>query len=295
MQKREVERLTKLVSALAAAYGREADEPLFLAWELGLDGCPMSAIETAFAAAFKERSQFMPTPGTLRAAAMNGSFAPPATVEQRAGAAWALLLDVIRTIGAVGSVQFQDPAISAVVQDLGGWIAVCDVKTADLKWLEKDFLRHYAVYATTGVPSHLAGPLIGLQGQDYANGLTNTPRQILRVGCKKLPGPMPLLIEGGGQKPQQVALPAPGPAAVLAAKLKPADIAELCSPKPQHKLTHTPVDEVDPERVANRRAERERQHRAMEGKNASRQMAASQHAKGSSDAGSSGPVLEPVE
>ena len=85
----------------------------------------------------------------------HGHFAPkPAdivrqlggTATDRAMLAWGKLLNAMQSVGAYTDVVFDDPAIHAVVEDLGGWVKVCRGETKDLGYLQHRFCEAHRAY-----------------------------------------------------------------------------------------------------------------------------------------------------
>lgn len=98
-----------------------------------------------------------------------GQFAPKAadlvrilqgTNTDRAQLAWGKCLDAMSRVGAYTDVVFDDPAIHAVVEDLGGWPKVCRTETKDLGYLQHRFCESHKAYTGRGAfdyPKRLAG------------------------------------------------------------------------------------------------------------------------------------------
>jgi len=82
------------------------------------------------------------------------------TTEDAAVLAWDAVLKAIRQYGAYYSVQFEDPAISAAIDAMGGWVVLCN-KTSEelLKWTPKEFQKIYRAMSNT---SRAAVPLVGV-------------------------------------------------------------------------------------------------------------------------------------
>jgi len=67
------------------------------------------------------------------------------TRSDKATLAWAKLIAALRRVGAWSSVAFDDPIIHAIIDDIGGWPAVCDWTDEELPFRERDFLRRYSM------------------------------------------------------------------------------------------------------------------------------------------------------
>lgn len=90
-----------------------------------------------------ERGQFAPKPADL-VRQLAG------TATDRAMLAWGKVLGAISAVGAYTDVVFDDPAIHATVEDLGGWVKVCRGEVAELSYLQHRFCEGYRAYAGRG-------------------------------------------------------------------------------------------------------------------------------------------------
>lgn len=74
--------------------------------------------------------------------------------------AWGKAFESASRVGAYTDVVFDDPAIHAVIDDLGGWPKFCRSETADLSYLQHRFCESYRAYAGRGqfdYPRRLTG------------------------------------------------------------------------------------------------------------------------------------------
>lgn len=100
-----------------------------------------------------ERGPFAPKPADL-VRQLSG------TATDRAMIAWGKVMGAISSVGAYSDVVFDDPAIHAVVEDLGGWPKVCRGEVAELSYLQHRFTEAYRAYTGRGsfeYPRALAG------------------------------------------------------------------------------------------------------------------------------------------
>jgi hypothetical protein len=72
------------------------------------------------------------------------------THTDRAMLAWGKALEAMSAVGAYQDVVFDDPAIMAVVEDLGGWPKVCRTETKELGYLQKRFCDGHKAYTGRG-------------------------------------------------------------------------------------------------------------------------------------------------
>ena len=100
-----------------------------------------------------ERGVFPPKPADL-VRKLEG------TATDRAMLAWGKAFDAMQRVGAYSDVVFDDPAIHAAIEDLGGWPKVCRSETKDLSYLQHRFCespRAYTDRETFDYPRLLVG------------------------------------------------------------------------------------------------------------------------------------------
>lgn len=90
-----------------------------------------------------ERGQFAPKPADL-VRVLAG------TVTDRAAIAWGKTFEAMSSVGAYQDVVFDDPAIHAVIEDLGGWPKVCRSDLKELGYLQHRFAESYRAYVGRG-------------------------------------------------------------------------------------------------------------------------------------------------
>lgn len=91
--------------------------------------------------------------------AERGQFAPKVadlirilqgTYTDRAQLAWGKALEAMAAVGAYTDVIFDDPAIHAAIEDLGGWPKVCRTETKELSYLQHRFCESHKAYTGRG-------------------------------------------------------------------------------------------------------------------------------------------------
>lgn len=194
MENHEREKFAELVTALAAAFGRETEKATFVAYMIGLEDLPLTAINTAIGRAIRE-CKFMPSPAELRELA--GVQKP----RERAVLAWEALDNAVAEQGYYRSVDFDDPFINATVRNLGGWERVCEMEGEEYsKWFRKEFERVYAALCATGIGPEQAAPLLGhFAKQNSGNGHPVAPPVKVITGLPALTqiaGPLRPALEG---------------------------------------------------------------------------------------------------
>lgn len=87
-----------------------------------------------------ERGRFAPMPSDV-VRVLQG------TMVDRSLIAWGKLLDAMQRVGAYESVVFDDGAIHAAVEDMGGWTATCRSRAEDLPHLQRRFCELHRAYS----------------------------------------------------------------------------------------------------------------------------------------------------
>lgn len=136
--------LAASLALLAEVFGREVSPVLTeVYWEI-FRGYPDATFRKAVLLALKTLS-FFPKPSDLLRI-LEG--AP----EDRALIAWQTLEKAIRTVGSWDSVRFDDPALSAAVEGLGGWTKVCEWTEEEMPFRRREFEQLYRVFADRRIP-----------------------------------------------------------------------------------------------------------------------------------------------
>jgi hypothetical protein len=82
------------------------------------------------------------------------------TATDRAALAWGKVHEAMGSVGAYTDVVFDDPAIHAVIEDLGGWPKVCRTEGRELGYLQHRFCEGHRAYVGRGTfayPRRLMG------------------------------------------------------------------------------------------------------------------------------------------
>jgi hypothetical protein len=103
------------------------------------------------------------------------------TKTDRAALAWGKTLEAMSAVGAYQDVVFDDPAIHAAIEDLGGWPKVCRTNMDELGYLQHKFCESHRAY--TGRGQFEYPPRLG--------GAGGSEGEYLKVGRKP---PPPVLI-----------------------------------------------------------------------------------------------------
>lgn len=82
------------------------------------------------------------------------------TQSDRAALAWGKALEAMGSVGAYTDVVFDDPAIHAAIEDLGGWPKVCRTEARELGYMQHRFCESHRAYTGRGAfpyPRRLMG------------------------------------------------------------------------------------------------------------------------------------------
>lgn len=169
MEKHDAEEFADLISALAAAFGREADQAMQMGYWLGLQDLDLADVRTAIARSI-QRDKHMPRPSELR----EGSGV--LTSQMRAVMAFDAVARAIRSCGHRASVDFDDPLVNATVRMLGGWSRMCSLPQEEFdKWLRKDFTATYVGLCESGAGDDMC---CYLPGADEAENAARFPERV---------------------------------------------------------------------------------------------------------------------
>lgn len=137
--------LTKLITGVMSFYKQDVSKFAMDVWQQVCQRYEVEQVRKAFTAHTMdaERGHFPPKPADL-VRALEG------TATDRAMLAWGKALEAVSAVGSYSDVVFDDPAIHAVVEDLGGWPKLCRTETADLSYTQHRFCEAYRAYAHKG-------------------------------------------------------------------------------------------------------------------------------------------------
>lgn len=134
-----------LVSDALAYYGKPVSTFTLQVWWQACQKFDLEQVTKAMTAhaTDAERGQFAPKVADI-VRILSG------TVTDRAALAWGKTLEAMSSVGAYTDVVFDDPAIHAVVEDLGGWPKLCRTASEELGYVQHRFAESYRAYAGRG-------------------------------------------------------------------------------------------------------------------------------------------------
>ncbi|SFB74460.1 hypothetical protein SAMN05216344_102194 [Polaromonas sp. OV174] len=145
MQPSEQTGLIKLVTDVHAYYRQPVSEFVLQVWSQACQPFTLEEVSKAMTAHVTdaERGVFAPkVADVVRVLA--------GTTTDRAALAWGKVLGAMSAVGAYSDVVFDDPAIHAAIEDLGGWVKVCRGETDELSYLQHRFCQSHKAYTGRG-------------------------------------------------------------------------------------------------------------------------------------------------
>lgn len=145
MQQHERGQFASLLTDVMAYYGKDCSTFTLTVWWNALQSCEMEQVAGALQrhATDPERGQFAPKVADI-VRILHG------TTTERAALAWGKVHEAMSSVGAYRDVVFDDPAIHAVVEDLGGWPKVCRMDVKELSYLQHRFQEAHRAYTERG-------------------------------------------------------------------------------------------------------------------------------------------------
>jgi hypothetical protein len=176
MQQSERGAFAQLITDVLAYYRQDASRFVIDLWWNAFSSFDLELVRKAMQrhATDADRGQFAPKVADV-VRLLQG------TSTDRAALAWGKTLDAMQTVGAYTDVVFDDPAIHAVVQDLGGWPKLCRTDLNELGFVQHRFCTSHQAYA-------------GAQSFDYPRMLSGERSSDGEYAKRGLPVPKPAVI-----------------------------------------------------------------------------------------------------
>lgn len=155
MRSDHFQQFRELLTNVMAYYRQDVSQFVLDLWWNACKGFEFEQVAKAMQAhaTDPERGQFAPKVADI-ARVLQG------TTTERAALAWGRVHDAMARVGAYTDVVFDDPAIHAAVEDMGGWPKMCRTDLKELSHLQHRFQIAYRAYAERGqfdYPPRLGG------------------------------------------------------------------------------------------------------------------------------------------
>jgi len=157
LQPNDKAEFSRVLNSVSALYRVELSPDVVELWWAVLADYDLAGIKQALTKHLRnpDTGQYMPKPADV-IKFMSG------TTQDAALLAWAKVHNAVRRHGSWADVTFNDPITHAVLQDMGGWIKLCEMLETDVPFRAKEFENRYRLYARhqeipQGVPQVLIG------------------------------------------------------------------------------------------------------------------------------------------
>lgn len=145
MRTEQADAFTDLLTDVMAYYGKDVSTFMVQVWWGACTNFELEQVSSALQrhATDPDRGQFAPKVADI-VKVLAG------TTTDRAALAWGKTLEAMTSVGAYTDVVFDDPAIHAVIEDLGGWPKVCRTDLKELSFLQHRFQESHRAYTGRG-------------------------------------------------------------------------------------------------------------------------------------------------
>lgn len=145
MQSSEKQKFAELVTNVMAFYKQDVSEFAVSVWWQACERFDYTQVARALTAHAMdaEKGVFPPKPADV-VRALEG------TKSDRALIAWGKVHEAMSAVGAYTDVVFDDPAIHAAIEDMGGWPKICRTESDQLSYLQHVFCETHKAYTERG-------------------------------------------------------------------------------------------------------------------------------------------------
>jgi len=174
MKPTDREKFAEVLAGVHDFYGKDLSKFAVQVWMQACEAFDVEQVTKALSAHLMdpERGQFMPKPADI-VRNLQG------TRTDRSLLAWGKVLDAMQRVGAYESVVFDEAAIHAAIEDLGGWVTICRGEMKDLPFVEKRFCDSYKAYINKG-DFGFPGELAGVHAiENFARGFRVAPPMLI--------------------------------------------------------------------------------------------------------------------
>lgn len=142
MDESNLAEFTQLMTWMNVIYGQSFNEVGIEAYWRLLQSFPFPMVREALTQHIlhPEQGKFLPKPCDVTRYVHGGD------EKSQSLRAWNKVEAAIKSIGSYTSIVFDDPLIHAVLEDMGGWISLCETALKVLPFRGKDFQQSYIAY-----------------------------------------------------------------------------------------------------------------------------------------------------
>lgn len=159
MQQSERTAFIAVLTGVYDFYGKDLTAFAIDVWWHACKDCELPAVSRAFSDHLMDATdgKWIPKPADL-VRQLKG------TRQDQSRLAWSKVLSAAERVGAYSDVVFDDPAIHACIEDLGGWPNVCRTEYDELPHTERRFCESYKAYSMPGRLQKWPTRLVGQAG-----------------------------------------------------------------------------------------------------------------------------------
>lgn len=141
----QMDEFSSLLTDVMAYYGQNCSSFTLTVWWGACQNFDLEQVSKALQrhATNPDRGQFAPKVADI-VRVLQGTSTDCAAI------AWGKVHGAISSVGAYSDVVFDDPAIHAVIEDLGGWPKLCRVELAEMSYLQHRFQEAHRAYTERG-------------------------------------------------------------------------------------------------------------------------------------------------
>jgi len=155
MNNQDLPWFTHFFMGICEIYQRNTNEVFIELYWRALQHFELKAVEAAFNAHIQDpdHGNRMPLPADIIRLLEGNRYT-------QASQAWSKVVSAIQHIGTWETVVFDDVIIHVVIEEMGGWIALCQLKQNDLSYRLHEFIKRYSSYILhkpTDYPNRLCG------------------------------------------------------------------------------------------------------------------------------------------
>lgn len=176
MTPQDREPFAQLLTDVLGFYGQVTSTFALTVWWEACRNLELAEVQRALSrhAMDPERGMFAPKPADIVRQVQG-------TPTDRAARAWSITLDAASRVGAYSDVVFDDPIIHVVVEDMGGWPALCRTDGERLSYLQHRFMEAYRAYTHRNDVAAYPRKLTGDRSPDdvYLNRGMSPPKPVL--------------------------------------------------------------------------------------------------------------------
>jgi len=157
MHLKDKPKFEEALAAMAELYDKSLSPTALELYWSSLKDFEIAQIQRAFGSLAKT-ARFFPKPVDF-IEAMQGQ---GVSTQDAAMTAWDTFMDGLMKHSSYKSVKFEDKIIMAVVERLDGWHKLIEMLNEEWIWYEKDWLKHYQHYLSSGIPASTPEYLMGI-------------------------------------------------------------------------------------------------------------------------------------